>query len=148
MGVFDVSPSRQAASDVGRGGHRGAAAAVTADVVALEPGAAELRTRPDRRGRDRRRHLRLPDRRRTSGSSCRTQRTSHAVADMIDASGSEPVDEWDRWAILAIQGPDSFELFDKVWPGQRSDGAEAAPLHDYLDVVGEEGHGRADRLHR
>jgi len=39
-----------------------------------------------------------------------------AVADQIRASGGEVVDEWDRYSILAIQGPDSFPLVDKVWP--------------------------------
>jgi aminomethyltransferase len=61
-----------------------------------------------------------------------------AVADMIRASGGELVDEWDRWAILAIQGPESFALFDKVFPGS---GATDLKLHQwaYLDVLGEQG---------
>ncbi|MDQ4065900.1 MAG: hypothetical protein M3161_07630, partial [Actinomycetota bacterium] len=25
-------------------------------------------------------------------------------------------DEWDRWAILAVQGPTSFDAFEAVWP--------------------------------
>ena len=60
------------------------------------------------------------------------------VAGMIEASGTEVVDEWDRWAILAVQGPESFELFDRVWPGS---GATELKLHRFrtIDVLGEEG---------
>ena len=43
-----------------------------------------------------------------------------AVADAITDAGAEPVDEWDRWAILAVQGPESLELFDRVFPGADS----------------------------
>ena len=41
----------------------------------------------------------------------------HAVADAIRAAGTEPADEWDRYAILALQGPDSFGVFEKAFPG-------------------------------
>jgi aminomethyltransferase len=60
------------------------------------------------------------------------------VAGMIEASGTEVADEWDRWAILAIQGPNSFELFESVWPNS---GAPDLKLHRFmtLDVFGEEG---------
>ncbi|MEA2460782.1 MAG: aminomethyltransferase [Actinomycetota bacterium] len=60
------------------------------------------------------------------------------VADMIRRSGAEPVDEWDRWTILAIQGPDSFAHFQKVWPDA---GATDLKLHDFcpIDVFGSEG---------
>jgi aminomethyltransferase len=60
------------------------------------------------------------------------------VAGMIEASGSGVVDEWDRWAILAIQGPNSFDLFDRVWPDSR---ATELKLHRFktMDVLGEEG---------
>ncbi len=39
-----------------------------------------------------------------------------AVAAAIRESGGEPVDAWDRWAILALQGPRSFDVFTSVWP--------------------------------
>jgi aminomethyltransferase len=60
------------------------------------------------------------------------------VADMIRSSGAEPVDEWDRWAILAVQGPASFETFDRAFPGT---GATGLKLHRWttIDVVGDEG---------
>jgi aminomethyltransferase len=40
-----------------------------------------------------------------------------AVAAAIEDVGGECSDEWDRWAILALQGPDAFELFERAWPG-------------------------------
>jgi aminomethyltransferase len=39
----------------------------------------------------------------------------HAVADAIRATGGEPVDEWNRYAILALQGPESFAVWDKAF---------------------------------
>ncbi len=61
-----------------------------------------------------------------------------AVADCIRESGGDPVDEWDRYAILALQGPDSFAVFEKVWPDS---GALDLKLHSWcpLDVFGSEG---------
>jgi len=62
----------------------------------------------------------------------------HAVADQIAGAGVEVVDEWDRWAILAIQGPRSFETFDAVFPGS---GALDLKLHAWteMDVGGRPG---------
>ena len=31
-------------------------------------------------------------------------------------SSADPEDEWDRWAILAVQGPESFGVFESVFP--------------------------------
>lgn len=61
-----------------------------------------------------------------------------AVAECIREAGGEPVDEWDRYAILALQGPDSFTVFEKVWPGSE---ALDLKLHHWcsLDVYGSEG---------
>ncbi|MDQ3914160.1 MAG: glycine cleavage system aminomethyltransferase GcvT [Actinomycetota bacterium] len=61
-----------------------------------------------------------------------------AVAACIRESGAEPVDEWDRYAILALQGPDSFAVFDKVWPDSE---APQLKLHHWcrLDVFGSQG---------
>ncbi|HWC14021.1 MAG TPA: glycine cleavage system aminomethyltransferase GcvT [Actinomycetota bacterium] len=39
------------------------------------------------------------------------------VAAAIADAGGEVVDAWDRYAILALQGPDSFAVFDRVFPG-------------------------------
>ena len=61
-----------------------------------------------------------------------------AVADAIRASGGEPVDEWDRWAILALQGPNSFEIFNKAFPDSN---ATELVLHAWgeTDFFGETG---------
>lgn len=61
-----------------------------------------------------------------------------AVAGCIRESGAEPADEWDRYAILALQGPDSFMVLEKVWPGSDALGLK---LHHWctLDVFGSDG---------
>lgn len=61
-----------------------------------------------------------------------------AVAEAIREAGAEPVDEWDRWAILALQGPDSFERFTEVFP---SSDATELKLHRWteLDFWGSQG---------
>ena len=61
-----------------------------------------------------------------------------AVAECIERSGGAPVDEWDRWAILALQGPRSFEIFDAALPDT---GAAELRLHHWchIDVLGERG---------
>jgi aminomethyltransferase len=53
------------------------------------------------------------------------------VADAIRSSGADPDDEWDRWSILALQGPNSFEIFESVWPRT---GATDLPLHGWLSL--------------
>lgn len=62
-----------------------------------------------------------------------------AVADAIRTAGSaEVVDAWDRWAILAVQGPRSFEVIESLWPNA---GTTEMPLYSWkeLDVFGTEG---------
>ncbi len=61
-----------------------------------------------------------------------------AVAQAIADQGYEATDEWDRYAILALQGPDSYDVFEKVFPGT---GATDLKLHSWqvLDVFGGEG---------
>jgi len=61
-----------------------------------------------------------------------------AVGAMIEASGGDPVDEWDRWAILALQGPRSFDVFEQIWPDSP---ALDLKLHRFcaLDLFGERG---------
>jgi aminomethyltransferase len=61
-----------------------------------------------------------------------------AVATAITESGGSPVDEWDRWAIIAIQGPDSFTAFEKTFPDAR---ATELDLHQWkwMDVFGQQG---------
>ena len=57
---------------------------------------------------------------------------------VADAIGGDVVDAWDRWSILAIQGPRSFEVVEQLWPGQ---GTAEMPLYSWrsIDVFGEEG---------
>jgi aminomethyltransferase len=61
-----------------------------------------------------------------------------AVAGAIRDCGGNPVDEWDRWAIVAIQGPQSFGLFERAWPEAH---ATDLSLHAWrsLDVCGSTG---------
>jgi aminomethyltransferase len=63
-----------------------------------------------------------------------------AVARSIRASGTsfDLDDEWARWAILAVQGPTSFDVFDTAFPAA---GASALKLHEWaeMDVFGERG---------
>jgi aminomethyltransferase len=58
-----------------------------------------------------------------------------AVANEIERSGGAPEDEWDRWAILALQGPKSFEIFESALSGTR---ATELRLHSWcaVDVLG------------
>lgn len=65
-----------------------------------------------------------------------------AVADAVRSQGGDPQDEWDRWAILALQGPDSYEVFAKVFPG--SDAREL-PLHSW---TAEDFHGASGLIAR
>ncbi|MFN2525965.1 MAG: glycine cleavage system aminomethyltransferase GcvT [Actinomycetota bacterium] len=61
-----------------------------------------------------------------------------AVAAAIAESAGNPVDEWERWAILAIQGPESFDLFERAFPDA---GARDMSLHQWqeLDILGRTG---------
>jgi aminomethyltransferase len=56
-----------------------------------------------------------------------------AVGECISSSGGDVEDEWDRWTILALQGPDSFDVFERAWPGS---GAPELDLHSwmYMDI--------------
>lgn len=61
-----------------------------------------------------------------------------AVANAVRSSGGDPEDEWDRWAILALQGPRSYEVYGSVFPGSE---ASELPLHAWAteDFGGDEG---------
>ena len=61
-----------------------------------------------------------------------------SVADAIRATGGDPVDEWDRYAILALQGPESFALFERAFPSTE---ATAMKLYDWrpIDLYGSDG---------
>jgi aminomethyltransferase len=61
-----------------------------------------------------------------------------AVTEALAEAGGEVADEWDRHAILAVQGPRSFDVFEEAFPGS---GATELKLHAWraLDVLGEPG---------
>jgi aminomethyltransferase len=61
-----------------------------------------------------------------------------SVADAIQRSGAKPEDEWDRWAILALQGPSSFDIFEAVFPDSP---APRLKLHQWgtVDIMGAPG---------
>jgi aminomethyltransferase len=61
-----------------------------------------------------------------------------AVADAVAAAGGSTVDEGERWAVIAIQGPESFDAFEATFPGS---GAPALALHEWtaVDVLGAPG---------
>jgi aminomethyltransferase len=60
------------------------------------------------------------------------------VAEAVRFAGGDVTDERDRWAILAIQGPEAFTLFDRTWPAS---GATDLALHEstVLDIDGATG---------
>ena len=61
----------------------------------------------------------------------------YAVADAIRDAGATLVDEWNRYSILALQGPGSFPVFDKAFPGS---GALDLKLYHWatMDLYGTE----------
>ena len=136
VGVFDVSHLGKLRVRGSEGG-RALQLAVTADVDSLEEGRATyaLVLQDDggtiddvfvyRLGRDE--WLVVPN-----------AANTEAVAAAIASGGSAPADEWDKWAIMAIQGPESFDLFEDVFPGTGAPGLE---LHRFieLDVLGARG---------
>ena len=113
-GLFDVShlgKLRVTGRDNGEALQR----AVTADVIALEPGRATY-------------SLVLTE---TAGTIddifiyriaeddwlvVPNASNVHSVADAIRATGGDPVDEWNRYTILALQGPESFAVWEKAFP--------------------------------
>lgn len=54
-----------------------------------------------------------------------------AVADTIRECGGEPEDVWDRWSILALQGPTSIDLFARAFPNTPVDGLA---LHAWAEM--------------
>jgi aminomethyltransferase len=61
-----------------------------------------------------------------------------AVRAALRDSGADPVDEWDRYAILALQGPEADEVFARVFPDSS---ATDLRLHRWtgLNVFGDTG---------
>ena len=62
-----------------------------------------------------------------------------AVASAIRQTGhAEVVDAWDRWAILAIQGPRSFDVVEHLWSGASTSEMKLYTWQE-LDYFGEPG---------
>jgi aminomethyltransferase len=61
-----------------------------------------------------------------------------AVRTALERSGASVEDLWDRWAILALQGPRSVEVMERSWPGS---GAAELKLHRWrpLEDLGRDG---------
>lgn len=135
-GLFDVSHLGKLRLD-GPGAEDALQRAVTADVSALEPGRATyaLVLQDDGGCVDDVFVYRLAQR---SWLVVPNAANVGAVAGCIRAVGGEPVDEWDRWAILALQGPSSFDVFERAFPDA---GATDLPLHAFaeMDFGGERG---------
>jgi aminomethyltransferase len=135
-GLFDVShlgKLRVSGPDAGAGLQR----ALTADVVALAPGRATYSLALTDEGGciddvfvyriDTEEWLVVPN-----------ASNVGAVAQAIQDQGIEAIDEWDRYAILALQGPESFVVFDKAFPGTT---ATAMKLYEWapIDLFGAAG---------
>ena len=135
-GVFDVS-------HLGKlrvGGLSAAGAlqrALTADVEKVEPGRAAyaLALAPDGGCIDDLFCYRMDD---EDWLVVPNAANNEAVAASLASCGADVVDEWDRWGILAIQGPDSFEVFERAFPAS---GALDLALHSWchLDAFGRRG---------
>ena len=136
VGAFDVSHLGKLRVS-GRSNGAALDYAVTADVAAIEPGHARYA-------------LALTD-----GGGCLDDLFVYriagdewlvvpnaanvaVVAGAVESSGGRVTDEWDRWAIIAVQGPDSFALVDKVFPDST---AAELNLHEWtaIDVLGQTG---------
>ena len=112
-GLFDVShlgKLRLSGSDHGQALQR----ALTADVIALEPGRATYSLVLTDAGGviDDVFVYRIAD---DEWLVVPNASNVGVVADAIRASGAEPVDEWNRYSILALQGPASFTVFEDAF---------------------------------
>ncbi|MEA2453348.1 MAG: aminomethyltransferase [Actinomycetota bacterium] len=135
-GVFDVShlgKLRVTGAAQGQGLQR----SVTADVIGLEPGRAtySLVLTDDGGVIDDIFIYRIAE---SDWLVVPNASNVHQVAGAIAANGGDPVDEWNRYTILAVQGPGSFEVFEKAFPGT---GATDLKLYRWapMDFSGSEG---------
>jgi aminomethyltransferase len=132
-GLFDVSHLGKLRM---AGEANGAAlqATVTADVMGLEPGRAtySLVLTPDAGTIDDIFIYRIaPD----DWLVVPNASNVYAVADALRDNGGDPVDEWNRYTILALQGPNSFAVWEKAFPAS---GATDLKLYGWmpLDLYG------------
>ncbi|MEA2516490.1 MAG: aminomethyltransferase [Actinomycetota bacterium] len=135
-GLFDVSHLGKLRL-TGTAGGEALQRAVTADVLALEPGRAtySLVLTESAGTIDDIFVYRIGD---EEWLVVPNASNVHAVADAIRSAGGDPVDEWDRYTILALQGPDSFEVFEKAFAGTN---ATEMKLYSWgpMDMFGADG---------
>ena len=135
VGVFDVSHLGKLLV-TGAGALDGLQTAVTADVSAIAPGTAKYAVclTDDGGCIDDVFVYRLDDGFLVVPNAANVD----AVAEAIRSSGAQVEDAWDRWSILAIQGPASFGAVEGLWPDA---GTGDMPLYSWkpLDVFGAEG---------
>ena len=137
VGVFDVShlgKLRVSGPEAGIALQE----AVTADVMALEPGRASyaLVLQDDAGCIDDVFVYRIDNQEWLVVPNAANVAPVHEAIDPAGALGI--VDEWDRWTILAVQGPRSYDAFDEVFPGSAT---RDMKLHTWaeLDVFGSAG---------
>jgi aminomethyltransferase len=133
VGVFDVSHLGKLRAS-GPGAGEALQEALTADVIALEVGRATYSLVLTEEGGcvDDVFVYRLGPR---EWMVVPNAANVEAVSDAIRRSGGDVEDEWDRWAILAIQGPAAFSLFERAFPDSAAPKLE---LHEwcYLEIDG------------
>lgn len=132
-GLFDVSHLGKLRL-TGAGGGEALQRALTADVIALEPGRATYSLVLTETGGviDDVFVYRIAD---EEWLVVPNASNVHAVADAIRAAGGDPDDEWNRYSILALQGPTSFAVFEATFPGS---GATDLKLYGWapMDLYG------------
>ncbi|HET7481767.1 MAG TPA: glycine cleavage system aminomethyltransferase GcvT [Actinomycetota bacterium] len=129
VGVFDVSHLGKLRVS-GWGAEEALQLAVTADIAALAPGRATyaLVLNDDGGCVDDIFVYRLSDEWLVVPNAANVD----AVAASIGSGDDVTVeDAWDRWAILAVQGPKAFDVVAALWPEAE---AEGLPLHGFAIV--------------
>lgn len=128
-GIFDVSHLGKLRVS-GQGAEEALQRALTADVSALEPGRATyaLVLTEDGGCIDDVFVYRLGA---TEWLVVPNASNVDAVAQAISDAGADSKDEWDRWAILALQGPDSMEMFERAYPQA---GLAGLKLHAFSEL--------------
>jgi aminomethyltransferase len=129
VGVFDVSHLGKLRVS-GWGAEEALQQTVTADVMSLEPGRATyaLVLTDDAGCVDDIFVYRLSDEWLVVPNAANVDAVAHAIHSSSNGD-VEIVDAWDTWAILAVQGPRSYEVVEKLWPDL---GATDLKLHRFV----------------
>ncbi|MGH2733974.1 MAG: glycine cleavage system aminomethyltransferase GcvT [Actinomycetota bacterium] len=139
-GVFDVSHLGKVRVS-GQAGGDALQRALTADVLGLEPGRARYSLVLTNEGTtvdDVFVYRIADDEWMVVPNAANVGAVTEMIRDSHTGGAENVVDEWDRWAILAVQGPNSYAVFERVFP---SSGATDLKLHRFvhIDVLGESG---------